>query len=102
VELQYKQDVELIGSNMARFTTSGGSKARAAHAARDADPGEGLGVLGLGLYTWGGASNPPNSTARHESGRPAARVVRALVTNAPQVWQHERRCRLRSSNGAPA
>ncbi len=84
VELQYEQDVELIGSNMAPFYNQRRiDKLEPLTPHEMPIPAKELGVLGLGLYTWGGASNPPNSTA---PARASASVVRALVTNAPQVW----------------
>src|SRR6266699_2957630 len=54
--------------------------------------------LGLGLYTWGGANNPPSSTAA----RAPASVVTGLVTNAPQVWADmERRWRATQQQRRP-
>jgi hypothetical protein len=83
-ELQYEQDVELIGSNMAPFYNQRRiDKLEPLTPHEMPIPAKELGVLGLALYTWGGASNPPNSTA---PARAPASVVRALVTNAPQVW----------------
>jgi len=83
-ELQYEQDVELIGSNTAPFYNQRRiDKLEPLTPHEMPIPAKELGVLGLGLYTWGGASNPPNSTA--PAGAPAS-VVRELVTNAPQVW----------------
>ena len=83
-ELQYEQDVELIGSNNAPFYNQRRiDKLEPLTPHEMPVPAKELGVLGLGFYTWGGASNPPNSTA---SASVPASIVRALVTNAPQVW----------------
>ena len=83
-ELQYEQDVELIGSNTAPFYNQRRiDKLEPLTPHEMPVPAKELGVLGLGLYTWGGASNPPSSTA---SASVPASIVRALVTNAPQVW----------------
>jgi len=82
-ELQYEQDVELIGSNTAPFYNQRRiDKLEPLTPHEMPIPAKELGVLGLGLYTWGGANNPPSSTAA----RAPASVVTALVTNAPQVW----------------
>ena len=84
VELQYEQDVELIGSNTAPFYNQRRiDKLEPLTPHEMPIPAKELGVLGLGLYTWGGASNPPNSTA---PARASASVVKALVVDAPQVW----------------
>jgi len=74
--------VELIGSNMAPFYNQRRiDKLEPLTPHEMPIPAKELGVLGLGLYTWGGASNPPNSTA---PARASASVVRALVTNSTQ------------------
>jgi starch-binding outer membrane protein, SusD/RagB family len=80
-ELQYEQDVELPGSNIAPFYNQ-----------RRIDrlepltphvmpvPAKELGVLQQGLYTCGGAANPDGSCQAH------AALVAALVTDAPRIW----------------
>ena len=83
-ELQYEQDVELIGSNTAPFYNQRRiNKLEPLTPHEMPVPAKELGVLGQGLYTWGGAGNPPNSSLT-ASASPG--VVRALVVNAPQVW----------------
>jgi starch-binding outer membrane protein, SusD/RagB family len=84
-ELQYEQDVELLGSNMAPFYNQrriDGLEPLTPH--EMPIPAQELGVLKLcsgSCYTWGGANNPPNSTA------PAgAASAAALMRNAPQIW----------------
>src|SRR5206468_6423371 len=83
-ELQYVQDVELPGSNTAPYYKQRRiDKLEPLTPHEMPVPAKELGVLKQGFYTWGGASNPPNSTA---SASVPASIVRALVTNAPQVW----------------
>lgn len=84
-ELQYEQDVELLGSNMAPFFNQRRIDNLEPLTPHEMPvPAQELGVLGVcsgACYTWGGASNPPNSTA--PAGAPSAA---ALVQNAQQVW----------------
>src|SRR5205823_9857350 len=93
-ELQYEQDVELIGSNTAPFYNQRRiDKLEPLTPHELPVPAKELGVLGLGLYTWGGVSNPPNSSATASA---PAGVVKALVQDAPQVWaEMERQARAR-------
>jgi hypothetical protein len=83
-ELQYEQDVELIGSNTAVFYNQRRiDKLEPLTPHEMPVPAKELGVLGLALYTWGGASNPPNSSAPAPG--PTAAAASAVV-NAPAVW----------------
>src|SRR6266705_343810 len=94
-DMQYEQDVELYSSNVAPYYNQrriDGLEPLTPH--EFPVPAQELGVLGLPLYTWGGASNPLNSTP---APRPPAPVAAALVRNAPQVWaeiQREQRGRM--------
>ena len=99
-ELQYEQDVELIGSNTAPFYNQRRIDKLEPFTPHEMPiPAKELGVLGLGLYTWGGASNPPSSSAQVPA---SASVVSALVTNAPQVWADmERRWRATQQQRRP-
>jgi hypothetical protein len=93
-KLQYEQDVELPGSNVAPFYNRRRIDALEPLTAHEMPvPAKELGVLLLPFYTWGGASNPPNSTA------PALGAI-ASVRNAPQIWaqlQRESQARLQAS-----
>jgi hypothetical protein len=84
-ELQYEQDVELIGSNIAPFYNQRRIDNLEPLTPHEMPvPAQELGVLRLctgSCYTWGGASNPPNSSAP----APGASAA-ALIRNAPQVW----------------
>ena len=83
-ELQYEQDVELLGSNPAPFYNQRRIDNLEPLTPHEMPvPAQELGVLGLcsgTCYTWGG-SNPPNSS-------PAAPQSSAavLMQRAPQVW----------------
>jgi hypothetical protein len=83
-ELQYEQDVELMGSNNAPFYNQRRIDNLEPLTPHEMPvPAQELGVLGLcsgTCYTWGG-SNPPSST-------PAAPQSSAavLMQRAPQVW----------------
>lgn len=87
-ELQYEQDVELMGSNGAPFFNQRRIDNLEPLTPHEMPvPAQELGVLGIcsgSCYTWGGASNPPNSTA--PAGAPGAPSYASLVQNAPQVW----------------
>jgi hypothetical protein len=81
-ELQYEQDVELLGSNPAPFYNQRRiNKLEPLTPHEMPVPAKELGVDKQPLYTWGGASNPLNSN-------PTAPLpsAAALVQNAPQVW----------------
>jgi len=83
-DLQYEQDVELYSSNVAPYYNQrriDGLEPLTPH--EFPVPAQELGVLGLPLYTWGGASNPLNSTP---APAPPAPVAAALVQNAPRMW----------------
>ncbi len=100
-ELQYEQDVELLGSNPAPFYNQRRiDKLEPLTPHEMPVPAKELGVLQLPLYTWGGASNPVSSPA---PAPPAAGVAGILVPNAAQVWasiEREARARM-AANAAP-
>jgi hypothetical protein len=85
LELQYEQDVELMGSNIAPFYNQRRIDNLEPLTPHEMPvPAQELGVLKLcsgSCYTWGGASNPPNSSAP----APGASAA-ALLQNAPRVW----------------
>ena len=85
-ELQYEQDVELIGSNIAPFYNQRRIDNLEPLTPHEMPvPAQELGVLRLcsgSCYTWGGSSNPPNSTATP----PGVASYASLVQGAPQVW----------------
>jgi len=81
-ELQYEQDVELPGSNIAPFYNQRRIDRLEPLTPHEMPvPAKELGVLQLGAYTCGGAANPDGSCQAH-----AAALVAALVTDAPRVW----------------
>ncbi len=85
--LHYEQDVELPGSNAAPYYNQRRlDKLEPLTPHEMPVPAKELGVLQLPLYTWGGASNPPNSTSTAPAGSAAA-----LIQNAPRVWAEIRR-----------
>jgi hypothetical protein len=90
-KLQYEQDVELIGSNVAPFYNQRRIDNLEPLTPHEFPvPAKELGVLGAALYTWGGA-NPPSSNPSAPAG------VAASVLNAPQIWadiQREQRARM--------
>jgi len=97
-ELQYEQDVELLGSNIAPFYNQRRIDNLEPLTPHEMPvPAQELGVLGLcggSCYTWGGAGNPPNSTAPARA--PSAAV---LMQRAPQIWaeiQQQQRGRIRA------
>ncbi len=98
-DLQYEQDVELLGSNPAPYYNQRRiDKLEPLTPHEMPVPAKELGVLGLPLYTWGGASNPVSSPA---PAPPAAGVAGLLVPNAPQVWASiEREARARMAANA--
>jgi len=79
-KLQYEQDVELPGSNVAPYYNQrriDGLEPLTAH--EMPVPAKELGVLLLPFYTWGGASNPPNSPSA-----PAGSI--AALEAGVRVW----------------
>jgi len=77
--LQYEQDVELPGSNVAPFYNQrriDGLEPLTPH--EMPVPAKELGVLQQPLYTWGGATNPPNSPSS------SAGTIAALQVVLPQ------------------
>jgi len=98
-KLQYEQDVELIGSNIAPFYNQRRIDNLEPLTPHEMPvPAQELGVLLLctgTCYTWGGASNPPNSSAPAPA--PTAAV---LMQRAPQIWAQmyqQRQARMRAS-----
>jgi hypothetical protein len=98
-ELQYEQDVELMGSNIAPFYNQRRIDNLEPLTPHEMPvPAQELGVLRLctgTCYTWGG-SNPPNSSA--SAPQPSAAV---LMQRAPQIWKQmyqERQARMRASH----
>jgi len=80
-ELQYEQDVELPGSNIAPFYNQRRiDKLEPLTPHEMPVPAKELGVLQQGLYTCGGAANPDGSCQVH------AALVAALVSDAPRIW----------------
>jgi hypothetical protein len=78
-DLQYEQDIELPGSNAAPFYNLRRIDQLEPFTAREMPvPAKELGVLGMPLYTWGGAS-PPNSG-------PTAPVPALSAQNLQRVW----------------
>src|SRR5207249_11205037 len=84
-ELQYEQDVELMGSNIAPFYNQRRIDNLEPLTPHEMPvPAQELGVLGLcggACYTWGGATNPPNSNPSAPA--PSAAV---LMQRAPAIW----------------
>src|SRR3989441_9650942 len=79
-DLQYEQDVELPGSNIAPFFNQRRIDNLEPLTPHEMPvPAKQLNALQLPTYTWGGASNPPNSS-------PTASASTAVTRNAPQVW----------------
>ena len=81
-DLQYEQDVELPGSNIAPYFNQRRIDNLEPLTPHEMPvPAKQLAALNLPSYTWGGASNPPNST-------PAATAASSVASarNAPQVW----------------
>jgi len=84
-ELQYEQDVELPGSNVAPFYNQRRlDKLEPLTPHEMPVPAKELGVLQSGLYTCGGAANPDGSCQAHPG--PSPGLVAVLVTNAPKVY----------------
>jgi starch-binding outer membrane protein, SusD/RagB family len=80
-DVQYEQDVELLGSNNVAFYNQRRiDKLEPLTPHEMPVPAKELGVLQQGAYTCGGAANPDGSCQAH------AAVVAALVTDAPRVW----------------
>lgn len=85
-KLQYEQDVELPGSNIAPYYNQRRIDKLEPNTPHEMPvPAKELGVLQQSLYTCGGAANPDGSCAAHATPVPPA-VVAALVTDAPRVW----------------
>ena len=85
-ELQYEQDVELPGSNIAPYYNQRRIDKLEPNTPHEMPvPAKELGVLQLPLYTCGGAAHPDGSCAAHAAPAPPA-LVAALVTDAPRVW----------------
>ena len=85
-ELQYEQDVELPGSNVAPFYNQRRIDKLEPNTPHEMPvPAKELGVLQQGLYTCGGAAHPDGSCDAHPAPVSPA-LVAALVTNAPRVW----------------
>lgn len=85
-ELQYEQDVELPGSNIAPYYNQRRIDKLEPNTPHEMPvPAKELGVLQQSLYTCGGAAHADGSCAAH-AGPVAPAVVAALVTNAPRVW----------------
>src|SRR3989442_13998050 len=81
-DLQYEQDVELPGSNIAPYFNQRRIDNLEPLTPHEMPvPAKQLAALNLPIYTWGGASNPPNST-------PAVTASSSVASarNAPQVW----------------
>ena len=87
-DLQYEQDVELIGSNNAPYYNQRRIDRLEPLTPHEMPvPAKELGVLGLSLYTCGGAAHPDGScTAFPAAAPPKATGAAALVANAPLVW----------------
>jgi hypothetical protein len=85
-KLQYEQDVELPGSNIAPYYNQRRLDKLEPNTPHEMPvPAKELGVLQLGTYTCGGAANPDGSCAAHPVLVSPA-LVKALVTDAPRVW----------------
>jgi len=81
-DLQYEQDVELPGSNIAPYFNQRRIDNLEPLTPHEMPvPAKQLIALQLPLYTWGGANNPPNSSPTAT----AAGLV-ASAQNAPRVW----------------
>jgi hypothetical protein len=98
-KLQYEQDVELMGSNIAPFYNQRRIDNLEPLTPHEMPvPAQELGVLGLcsgTCYTWGGSGNPLNSSASAPQSSAAG-----LMQRAPQIWTQmyqERKARMRAS-----
>src|SRR5437016_119541 len=81
-DLQYEQDVELPGSNIAPYFNQRRIDNLEPLTPHEMPvPAKQLAALNVPTYTWGGASNPPNSTPAATASSSAA-----SARNAPQVW----------------
>jgi starch-binding outer membrane protein, SusD/RagB family len=89
-DLQYEQDVELLGSNDAPYYNQrriDGLEPLTPH--EMPVPAKELGVLGIALYTCGGANHPDGSCDTFPAPSltvPVAGAAAAVVANAPKVW----------------
>jgi starch-binding outer membrane protein, SusD/RagB family len=82
-EVQYEQDVELLGSNGAPFYNQRRIDKLEPLTPREMPvPAKELGVDQLALYTCGGANHPDGSCDAHPTSTPP--LVAALVTDAPR------------------
>jgi hypothetical protein len=85
-KLQYEQDVELLGSNNAPYYNQRRIDRLEPNTPHEMPvPAKELGVLGMSLYTCGGAAHPDGSCEAFPSPAPPA-LVKALVLDAPLVW----------------
>src|SRR5438477_214730 len=81
-DLQYEQDVELPGSNIAPYFNQRRIDNLEPLTPHEMPvPAKQLAALNVPTYTWGGASNPPNSTPAATASSSAA-----SARDAPQVW----------------
>ena len=85
-ELQYEQDVELLGSNPAPFYNQRRIDKLEPNTPHEMPvPAKELGVLGFTVYTCGGDAHPDGS-CDPGPGPVSHALVAALVTDAPRVW----------------
>ena len=99
-DLQYEQDVELLGSNNAPYYNQRRIDNLEPLTPHEMPvPAKELGVLGIPLYTCGGAAHPDGSCDTFPAPSPTARAAggaASLVASAPKVWaqlEEERRNR---------
>ena len=87
-KLQYEQDVELLGSSPAVFYNQRRIDKLEPNTPHEMPvPAKELNVLGLALYTCGGAgAHADGSCQAFPVPAPPAAAASALVQNAPQVW----------------
>ena len=97
-ELQYEQDVELLGSSPAVFYNQRRIDNLEPNTPHEMPvPAKELNVLGLDLYTCGGSLHPDGSCDPF-TGPAASSAAGSLVANAPRVWaqmEQERLSRVR-------
>ena len=100
-EVQYEQDVELIGSNNAPYYNQRRIDNLEPGTPHEMPvPAKELGVLQLPLYTWGGIGGTPNSNPTAPARGAAMGVV--SLRNVQQVWaemEHEMLMGTRSGRG---
>src|SRR3989454_782657 len=86
-DLQYEQDVELLGSSDAVFYNQRRVDQLEPNTPHEMPiPATELGVLGLRLYTCGGDVHPDGSCDAFPRVVAAPALVQALVRDAPRVW----------------